>query len=147
MIFTENEILKKLFRQKTDEDLIQFFRYFLVAVLSAGIDLSLLYILTEWAGLYYKIAAGISYILGMLVNYILSILWVFDKNRFGDEHSMGFAIFLSIGLIGLGVTLFLMWLFVDILSLYYMLSRCISMGIGYFWKYFARKYIIFDTKK
>ena len=138
----KNNLFTKLFIHKSTHNFIEFFRYFFVAVVALSTDFILLFVLTHFLNVHYLLSAVISYLAGMFVNYMLSIVWVFGKRRVKDPRKE-FIIFVTIGIIGLGVNEFLMWLFTDLLLLYYMVSRIISAGIGYVWKYIARKIILF----
>jgi putative flippase GtrA len=139
-------ISKKIFKNKTDDGIIQFFRYGFVSAAAVFVDFSCLIIFTEIFGFYHVVSGVIGYALGMIVNYLLSIFWVFDKNRF-DNRIIEFIIFVSIGLIGMGINSLLLWLLPLFLYIHYTIARVISMIIGQFWKYFARKYILFSTAK
>ena len=70
---------KKIFYGASDNLLIQFVRYFFVGGFAFIIDFGLLYILTEYAGLHYLLSATLSFIAGLVVNYIISCIWVFNN--------------------------------------------------------------------
>ncbi len=61
---------KKIFYGASDNLLIQFVRYFFVGGFAFIVDFGLLYILTEYAGLHYLLSATLSFIAGLVVNYI-----------------------------------------------------------------------------
>ena len=63
---------KKIFYGASDNLLIQFVRYFFVGGFAFIVDFGLLYILTEYAGLHYLLSATLSFIAGLVVNYIIS---------------------------------------------------------------------------
>ncbi len=138
----KENIFTRLFVKKSSHSFIEFFRYFFVAVSALATDFMVLFVLTHFFHVHYLVSAVVSYLSGMVVNYFLSIVWVFRTRRFNDRRKELF-IFFTIGIIGLGVNEFLMWLFTDVLLLYYMISRIISAGVGYVWKYIARKLILF----
>ena len=134
-----------LILRKTDNLLVQFFRYFGVSGICLLIDAGVLFILTKFAGINYLISTFIGYSLGLVLNYILSVNWVFKTKRLASKP-MEFGIFVVIGLIGMGINQGVMWLCTDLIGLYFMLSRLISAVIGHTWKFFARKYILFHGK-
>ena len=72
---------KKIFYGASDNPLIQFVRYFFVGGFAFIIDFGLLYILTEYAGLHYLLSATLSFIAGLVVNYIISCIWVFNNSK------------------------------------------------------------------
>jgi len=136
------ELFHSLFISKSSHRLVEFLRYFLVSIVSLGIDFFLLYILTSVAGIYYLFSAVLSYLAGLFVNYFLSTYWVFSKRKL-KSRTTEFSVFALIGLAGLGVNELLMWVFTGVLLLNYLVSRIFSAGIGYVWKYFVRKYLLF----
>ena len=131
--------------RKTDNLFIQFFRYFGVSGICLLVDTAALFVLTEYAGIHYLVSTFIGYSLGLILNYVLSVIWVFKTKRL-TNRSMEFGIFVAIGLSGLAINQSVMWLCTDLIGLYFMLSRLISAGIGYTWKFFARKYILFHRR-
>jgi len=142
MIINIKDFLHSLFVARNSHKLVEFLRYFLVSVASLGTDFLILYLLTSLAGIYYLLSAALSYLTGMLVNYILSTYWVFEKRRLANR-AVEFSVFAAIGIAGLGVNELLMWIFTGVLLLHYMISRIFSAGIGYVWKYYVRKYFLF----
>lgn len=131
-------LINKLMKEKTDNILIQIFRYFIVSGLSLAVDFCTLFILTNFFGFHYLLSGVLSYSIGLVINYFISVAWVF-KSRTYEDRRKEFIIFILIGVIGLGVNAFILWLCTDIAGLYYMVSRIISAGIGYAWKYVARR--------
>src|SRR5699024_12793305 len=57
-----------------------------VGVLCFFIDFAILYCLTEWAGWHYLVSAAAAFTGSVIVNYILSVKFVFDTNR-SEEHT------------------------------------------------------------
>ncbi len=103
------------------------------------------------------IATAIGFIVGLTINYVLSIVFVFknvaDPNK-GKKVS-SFILFAIIGLIGLGMTELGMWLgnvtrfFVGsgIYKIPEMVMKVIMTGIVLCWNYIARKLLIFNAPK
>jgi len=127
---------------KTDNVFIQFFRYGIVGGLAFLVDYGLLYLLSDKCGLHYLLSASIAFIAGLVVNYLLSIFWVFSESKYQDKRKE-FAIFAFIGVIGLGLTEGLMWLFTDLTGLHYLLSKLITAALVLLWNFFARKAVLF----
>lgn len=137
-----NHIFRKLFYGSTDKLLVQFVRYFFVGGFAFVVDFGLLYILTEYAGLHYLLSATLSFIAGLLVNYIISCIWVFSDSKF-KNRLVEFLIFATIGVIGLALNDALIWLFTDCIGTHYMFSKIVAAALVYLWNFFARKYIVF----
>jgi len=128
---------------KADNDIIsQFVKYFFASGLALLIDLGLLYILTEFLGIYYILSATISFIAGLFVAYVLSKKFIFAKSSVKDKK-IEFFVFAVIGIIGLAVNNLSIWFFTEKLGLYYMYSKFITAAITYLWNFFARKLTLF----
>ena len=136
------DLFHKLFYGSTDKLLVQFVRYFFVGGFAFVVDFGLLYILTEYAGLHYLLSATLSFIAGLLVNYIISCLWVFSGSKF-KNRLVEFLFFAAIGVVGLALNDALIWLFTDCIGTHYMFSKIVAAAMVYLWNFFARKYLVF----
>lgn len=144
--------LKKLISGKTDNTFIQFFRYLLVGGAATVVDWGSSYIIFRFVfGNKYAVAANvISFILGLVTNYLISTVWVFDgskvKNKFAE-----FLSFAAIGVVGLLLTIGITKLFEiklsDVTDLYQLIGKVVSTAAAFFWNFFARKYLLYNNKK
>lgn len=130
--------IDNLFRAKTNNTLIQFFRYFFVGGIAAVVNIGFLYLLTDLAHFHYIISNIISFTMGLVVNYILSKKFVFQEETTLSK-SKEFIIYAIIGVIGLGIDTLLIWLFTDLIHIYYMVSKIISTMLVFIWNFGARK--------
>ncbi|MDQ1332184.1 MAG: hypothetical protein QG576_218 [Bacteroidota bacterium] len=137
------KIIHSVTRGKTDNTFIQLIRYTFVGGLAFIIDFGTLFILTEYLNIHYLISAGIAFILGLTINYLISTIWVFSKRSFKNQN-LEFLLFAFIGIAGLGLNELFMWVFTDLLLIYYLVSKIITTIIVYFWNFFARKYLLFN---
>ena len=142
---TGKNMIEKFIKNKTDNTLIQLFRYTFVGGIAFLIDFSTLYILTEIFNIYYLLSAALAFLLGLAVNYILSILWVF-KFRVIKSRYVEFIIFGIIGIVGLSLNELIIWTFTEYVEFHYMASKIVSTVIVYLWNFFARKYILYNKK-
>lgn len=123
--------------------LIQLIRYGFVGAIAFAADYGSLYVLTEVAGWQYLLSAAISFLIGLIVNYTLSNLFVFKAHSL-NSHTAEFIIFALIGVIGLGLNEGIMYVLTDIVGWYYMVSKLISTGVVFFWNFFARKLTLYS---
>ncbi len=130
--------INKIFINETNNTLIQFFRYIFVGGISAIVNIGMLYILTDKIHSHYILSNILSFLIGLLTNYILSKKFVFQKAT-DINKAQEFIIYAIIGVIGLVIDTLLVWIFTDTLSLYYMLSKIISTIIVFIWNFGARK--------
>lgn len=137
--------LKKILHP-TNNTLHQLFRYSFVGGVAFAVDFGLLYVLTEYAHLHYLLSATLSFLVGLIVNYILSKMWVFQTGTISNRWAE-FAVFAVIGVVGLGFNNLFLWFFTEYCSIYYMVSKILTTIIVFFWNFFARKFILFNKKE
>jgi len=127
----------------------EFLRYILVGGIACVVDFSVLYVCREFIfqttpyGLYIATACGI--IVGLIVNYTLSLCFVFTqaKDR-GKGRSVGaFCVFGGVGFVGLALTEAGMWAGVEVLNVNYLIVKLGVTGVVLFWNYLGRKVLIF----
>ena len=128
--------------KKSHKTHIQLFRYALVGGCAYVVDFGALYLLTDHIKMHYLLSAAIAFTLGLITNYILSILWVFS-NRTVSNKQMEFLIFALIGVVGLGFNEITLWFFTGIVHLHYLVSKLISTVFVFFWNFFVRKKVLF----
>lgn len=135
--------MQSLFKDQTERTLVQMFRYTFVGGVAFLIDFGSLFILTDFCGVYYLVSAAISFILGLIANYSLSISWVFNKRTLGNKK-LEFGVFALIGIVGLGLNEILIWVLTEDLQLYYLISKMVAAILILFWNFFARKFTLFN---
>ena len=136
-------MIHQLLVRNTDSTLVQLFRYTLVGGVAFMVDFATLYLLTEYASLHYLLSATVGFLLGLVTNYILSLLWIFRKRRL-QSRSLEFAIYGWIGVIGMGLNALIMWLFTEHLAFHYLGSKIVAAAVVFFWNFFARKFALFN---
>lgn len=134
----------KLLIGKSNHGLIQLIRYAMVVAIAAPIDLGGYIFLKSALHVEYVIAATISFIVSLLVNYMLSVAWVWTA-RTGPQRHVDGIIFGIIGLIGLAITDLIVYTFTDIFHLNFIVSKLIAFGIVFFWSFGARR-LLFQRK-
>jgi putative flippase GtrA len=121
----------------------QFSRYVVVGGLAFLVDFGSLYGLTEFAGLHYLISAAVAFLFGLVVNYCLSLLWVFDRRTMKSSATVEFLVFAVIGIVGLGLNEGIIWFVREKIGFHYMVAKVISAGIVLIWNFGARKFVLF----
>ena len=104
--------------------------------------MSILFLLTELAGVHDLRSAALAFLLGLVTNYTLSTIWVFNTRRLTNKFTE-FSVFAIIGIVGLGLNELLIWIFADLALMHYMQAKIISTGFVLLWNFGARKYILF----
>ncbi len=139
-----NDLIRKLFVDKTDNIFLQFFRFIFVGGTAFIIDFSI-YILLCYLGINYLISAAVAFFISVIANYILSTSWVFNQSQI-ENRAVEFNIFLAISIVGWIFTEILLYLFVDILSLGLILSKIIASFLVLFWNFGARRLMFYGKK-
>lgn len=142
------KIFYRLFFEKTNSTLLQFFRYIFVGGFAAVINIGSLYIFTEFFNIYYLISNIIGFIFGLLANYILSKCFIFTSNIKINKFFEMF-VYCLVGIVGLGLDTLFMWIGTSKLGVYYILTKMISTCLVFIWNFLGRKsiYIIFSRKR
>jgi putative flippase GtrA len=120
----------------------QLLRYTLVGALAFVFDFVSLFGLTHYLGVYYLVSAGMAFLVGLSVNYILSVTWVFKK-RSVQTKWLEFLIFALIGAVGLALNEVFIWFFTEITRFHYLVSKVGSTVLVYLWNFFGRKFALF----
>ena len=98
-------------------------------------------VLTEFCGINYLISSGISFVVSVIYNYILSVHWVFDVDKNGNKKKE-FVVFILLSVIGLGLNQLLMWIFVSKVHVFYMLSKIFVTAIVMIYNFVTRKFFL-----
>ncbi|WP_413825957.1 MULTISPECIES: GtrA family protein [unclassified Methanobrevibacter] len=139
------QIINKLLKEKTDNLLLQFFRYIFVGGTAFVIDFGLLYVFTSYLNIYYLISAVLSFLISVLVNYVMSTKWVFNQDNINNKL-VEFNLFILISTIGLVFTEIILYLLTDICGIYYMISKIIASILVLFWNFSARRVMYYGKK-
>lgn len=121
---------------------VQVIRSLVVSGVAFIVDFSALVFFKEVLGVHYLVAATLGFGLGVVVNYVLSVRWVFADRKFSD-HRAEFVIFLIICAVGLGLNLLIIAGMVQLLGADYRVAKVVSTVVVFFWNFIARKRILY----
>lgn len=137
--------------QKLKKLCFEFFRYAVVGGISFLADAGTLYFFREWVfraqtDVELLLCTAFGFLVGLGVNYILSILFVFRKNenKNNGRSLRGFLVFSLIGVIGLGLTELGMYIGTVLLHGYYLFVKLLVAGLVLIWNYTGRKIFVFE---
>jgi len=122
--------------------LSEFTRYFFVCLICFGVDFSLLVALKEMAGFHYLLAGLVGILSGNLLNYALSIKWVFTSRKLEDKKKE-LGIFLMLGMGAIPFHHLILWFSTDSLGIHYQVSKLIAVGATFLLIFILRKIFLF----
>ena len=122
----------------TKPDAKQFAKFALVGFASLAVDYCLLIVLVEKLHVNYLFGTTVSFIASVVVNYFLSIKYVFSS-RDDMSRKREFTIFAVLSAIGLALTDVFMYVGVAFLSIGYQAMKLISTFMVTWYNYFSRR--------
>ncbi|MCD8216327.1 MAG: GtrA family protein [Clostridiales bacterium] len=133
-----------IFFKPTENGLIKFFRYAFVGGIAFVVDY-LSFVLVSLVlpdnNISVVLATTAGFIVGLLVNFVLSKKFVFTEKPSINRASAEFAVYALIGVIGYFLTVLLMMVFIKILNKY--IAKIVVSVIVLVYNYIARKKIIY----
>ena len=136
------DFLRTLVVAKSDDGFVQFVRYTAVGGISFVADFGTLFAATGILGVHYLISALLGFLVGLTVNYALSVHWVFASRQL-QSRRQEFAAFLAIGVVGVGLNELIMWVLTDKVYLHYLVSKIGATLVVFIWNFLARKKLLF----
>lgn len=112
-------------------------RFCIVGGISFLVDYGLLYICTEFVGLYYLASSAVSFTISVIFNYWLCVAYVFKGIK--KQSRKQATLFIGSSIVGLGLNQICMWLFVELLGMYYMLAKIFATVIVTIWNYVMKR--------
>jgi putative flippase GtrA len=121
--------------------LTDLFVYGMVSVMALSCDAGMLFLLVS-RGVHYFAASLLSFSVGVVVSYLLSIRFVFADRRAAsrDAEIVGFV---AVGIAGLLLTQAFLFLFVTGLSMHVAMAKAVTVGIVFGFNFLARRHVVF----
>ena len=114
-------------------------QYVLVGALGLGVNQGVLFIATGVAGLSYVIGGTLSRVLSVLTNYAVNDAWTWGGR--GDPGPREYAVrgvkYVLTRIVGIGIGLAALVLFVELLGLHYLVANVLAVGVGIVWGFGA----------
>lgn len=148
------KFFRKTFIYSNNSTLVQLLRYVIVGGFASAADISIFYIAAASFGLNHIIANTLSFLAGLLINYILSTVWVFGQSSYSKFK--GFFLFCIIGILGLMISNLILYMLIDYRILYHILpilgedfvklmAKLCAVVIVLLWNFTARKKLVFNA--
>lgn len=121
-------------------------RFIAAGSIGAVTNISLLFLFTEYVGLYYLVSAGISFILACCVGFALQKFWTFRERSLESVHSQAMGYF-TISTTNFFLNLALLYFLVEKIHLWYIFAQIIASGLIAVSSFLLYRYVIFFGKK
>jgi putative flippase GtrA len=113
-------------------------RYFIISCIVSILDFIISYILFNITHINYLLACNIGIIIGFIIQYFISMKYIFMGNGFVNS----FTIYLISFLLGIIIANGTMWVSFDIFKISFLISKGFSMAVPFFITYFIRKTLL-----
>ena len=135
--------LKHLFSLfKRNGEFFRFCKFCTIGFSGVIVNLGIMWLLTEKAGIFYIASAAISIEVSIISNFLLN-----NHFTFSDRKQRGFVAivkrlirFNTVSLIGVGINLFAIWLLTSVFGIYYLLSNCVGIVLATSWNYLVNNW-------
>lgn len=117
-------------------------RYLGASAVALAADAGTYVALIRGAGVDYLVAAPVSFLLGLLVIYVISTRWVFTRRRLSDAR-VEFAIFATIGVVGLCLNQLVIYAGVAHLGQPAEAAKLASVALVFGFNFVSRKLLLF----
>ena len=117
----------------------QFLRYLVTGGLAFVVDFGLFALCLYVFDWHYLLANLVGLVAGLVLNYTMSIVWVFTACEF--------SLFALVGIAGVGINQLLMFLMVGVFDWNEMASKMIAAILVLMWNFGARKLMLFRERK
>ena len=119
----------------------QMIKFGFVGFLCFFIDYGIMVLLTEVAGIVYLVSSACSFTVSVIVNYILSVTFVFETVK-EKSRIKEFIVFVFLSIIGLGINQLCMWFGVELLHISYLIVKIGATAVVMVYNFISRKLII-----
>ena len=117
--------------------IIQLIKFGIVGVIATIIDFGVLILLKEVLGVYVLIASAVSFAASVVVNYMLSMMYVFKGGN--GSKIKEFIVFVLLSAGGLLINEIIMWIGIENMSIYYIWVKIFACIFVLLYNFITRK--------
>ena len=122
------------------------FKYYLVGASGVFVNLGILFVLTEFVGLWYLLSSSIAIYVSITTNFLLNKTWTFRDTVIQQPGFLMYGKFIGVSLVGMGIQLGFNYMFVEKLSVYYLLAALMSILIASSVNFILNRRLTFGIK-
>lgn len=120
-------------------------KYVIVGLIATGTNLGVLFLFTDILGVWYIYSSVISFIVAVIISFTLQKFWTFNDTGV-EKVKQQFVLFVLTALIGLCLNSVLMYIFVEYIGLWYILTQLIVAVFIAIFNFFMYKFFVFKKK-
>jgi putative flippase GtrA len=117
-------------------------KYFFVGAAAAVVDISLFIFFANYLGWHWIPVSICTFLLATLVNYLLSIRFVFESGARHLKHIEIIGVF-TISTLALLINQIVLFIAIEWFGWHFIISKIIATSAVFFWNYFGRSRLIF----
>lgn len=119
----------------------QFARFLVVGLVSFAFDYGLFFVLFHYFGVQYIVASTISFSLSLVLNYFLTLKFVFEAKK--DRNiALEFLVYVGLNIIALGLNQLILFLAVDGVGLSPLVGKLVATAVVLVYNFISRKLLI-----
>lgn len=130
------EFIRSIFKQ-------QVFKFILVGGFCACIEFITFNIFIDFFKIEYLIANVISIVIAVVINYVLSRAFVFEKSKHSKRNE--FLSFVLFSVLAIVLNQLILWVFFEVIKLDIRLCKALAIVIVAFFNYLTKKHIVFKS--
>ncbi len=123
----------------------QYFQFITVGGIGVILNLALLFLFTEFIGMYYILSESLAFFIATVNNFILNKVWTFKENLKNDPFKKLIQ-YLGISMIGVTINLSVLFLLVEFFSIWYMIAEIFATAASSVVNYLGNKFWTFKDK-
>jgi len=116
----------------------QFIRFGIVGITNTLINLAVLYILTEFFGVYYMVSAVFAFLVAVTNSFLLNKVWTFEE-KVNYRTSSKYVKFFTVSIIALIFNLIILYVLVEYFGMWYMGAQIIGVASNLIINFFGNK--------
>ncbi len=120
----------------------QLIKYICIGAISVAADIIFLYFFTEFISLWYVISAGLSFLIGLIIVFMLNKFWSFQKYEFTTVQLRKFIILMAANYL---CNMAFIFVLTESARLDYLFSKLIIIAIQTIWNFLFYKFWVFKN--
>lgn len=121
-------------------------RFLLVGTINALSLFVILYLLHEFLGLWYLLSSSLAFLIVLFMSFYLHKFWTFE-NKSSEAVRKQFSVFFFFSIFNFFINIALMYILVDIFSIWYLLAQIVTTGFIAIESFFFYQYVIFQVQR